>query len=153
MADTRERLVKALGLIRAHTGPTIAGSVLNKTIWDVLLRQYGIDCKHTGPRGEMRIRATPPEMPGSAVGYGDYHVRVSIEKTYFERMKEQGLVPEGVTPSTLEAALEWVLDAPYTYAYELGLRQKPWLAGDRRKSKLEDGALSSKSKHKQVPKE
>jgi hypothetical protein len=153
MVDTREKLVKALGLIRAHTGPTIAVSVLNKTIWDVLLRQYGIDRKHIGPRGEMRFMAAPPEMPGSAVGYGDYHVRVSIDKAYFERMREQGLLPEGVTPSTLEAALEWVLGAPYTYAYELGLRQQAWLAGDRRKPKPEDGAPSSKSKRKRAPKE
>jgi len=112
-------------------------SILNKMIWDIILRRYGIDRRHIGPGGELRIMAAPPEMPDRTAGYGDYHVRVSLEKNFFERLREQGLLPEGVTSSVMETALAWVLGAPYTYAYELGLRERPWITPKPKKEQAQ----------------
>ena len=138
MAETRRKLVEALEKLQARTAGLIAVSILTKLAWDIVLRRFGVERKHLGLRGEFQVWFALPELAGqgrTAAGYGDYYARVSMDTQFFEDTRKAGLAPATASLESLATALEWLLTALYTYAYELGLREQPWLAPDPRRTR------------------
>ena len=136
MAETKKSLRQTLGKLSVRQSPVVVVNILNKVVWDVLLRQFGVDRQHIGAQGEMQIAAVAPELSTfEKVGYADYHVRVALGGEFLEALREPGALLPHWGKNNLVTALEWLLGAPYTYAYELGLRDQAWLAPELRRSK------------------
>lgn len=120
----RLQLVEGLSVLKPSTAPGIVTNLLTKLYWDVVLRHYGIDRAHIGA-SEFQFAAVERQATDAGgVGYGDYHVRLSLPVALYEELK----LEFSDTPhrEQLERAAEWLLGALYIYAHELGLRPAPW---------------------------
>ena len=124
-------LRQALGKLNGRWPPAHILFVLNKMLWEALLQPFGLDRNHIGPLGVFQAAFVGPAISDLTTAiYGDYHVRVRLAANLAEMIRGAGLVNQYQGENTLSNALEWMLGAPYTYAYELGLRDQPWLASE-----------------------
>lgn len=129
LAETKTALRTTLSALSVLQSPIKVTTTLNRLVWDVLLRHFGVDRKHIGAQSELQIAVSGPDWSNSqAPGYGDYHVHAEFSGTFLRFLVERKWVTSETGLNNLRRALEWLLGAPYTYAYELGLRDKPWLA-------------------------
>lgn len=131
MEGSRQMLRQVLGKMNGAWPPAQILFVLNKALWDALLRPFGVDRNHLGPLGAFQAAVVGPAISDlNAAIYGDYHVRVRLSANLADEIRAAGLVNQYQGENILSNALEWMLAAPFTYAYELGLRDQPWLAGE-----------------------
>lgn len=120
----RQHLVEGLGLIKPYMLPPSAATLLNKLIWEIVLRHYGIDRGHIGTSDFQVTVVEQQVLAPNGAGYGDFAVKVQLtDELYKAAGADLPGQPEKVA---LQTMLEWVLGAFYTYAYELGLRPVPW---------------------------
>lgn len=120
----RQHLAEGLGLIKPYMLPPSAATLLNKLLWEIVLRHYGIDRGHIGTSDFQVTVVTQQAQSPSSAGYGDFAVEVQLSPELYDTIAPQ--VPGQPEKPALQTMAEWMLGAFYTYAYELGLRPVPW---------------------------
>jgi hypothetical protein len=105
---------------------TVTLNLMTRIIWDVWLRHVGM-----GRNVHLQVCVRPPN---SDVDNSEYRVSVNVSTRLAEALDPFGEIYPG-EPATkpYEKALAWVLEAPFFYAYELGLSDEPLFPSRSRK--------------------
>ena len=105
---------------------TVTLNLMTRIIWDVWLRHVGM-----GRNEHLRVCVRPPN---SVLDNSEYRVLVKLSKRLagnFDPLND--LYPDDLSAEPYENALAWVLEAPFFYAYELGLSDEPLFPSRRQK--------------------
>jgi len=116
--DLRKGLSRALPLIKSQAGMTVTLNLTTRIIWDVWLRHMGM-----GRNEHLLVTVRPPNSNDSN---SEYRVTVSLSRQLAATLDPMAsLYPSDPPTEPYEKALAWVLEAPFFYAYELGLSGEP----------------------------
>jgi hypothetical protein len=124
--DLRNGLSRALPLIKSQAGMTVTLNLMTRIIWDVWLRHVGM-----GRNEHLQVCVRPPN---SDVDNSEYRVSVKVSTQLAKALDPfDEIYPGEPATEPYEKALAWVLEAPFFYAYELGLSDEPLFPSSRRK--------------------